>query len=345
MATFVCIDDIFLKHRPPGEHPERPERLLSIKRALDASDLGDRLVRLPPRPATVQELLAVHSAEYLHDVEQRMGPGAPSPSGWMDPDTYYGPGSYEAARSAAGGSIEVALHVLAGLQDNGFALVRPPGHHASRGRAMGFCLFNNVAVAAAAARAQGARVAIVDIDVHHGNGTEEIFLGDPNLLFISTHQYPFYPGTGAVGMFSARLTTSTTINMPLPQGSGGPEYRLAFAKVVLPALKRYAPDLLLVSAGFDTHARDPLAGMSLVEDDYADLVRMLRDVQPRMALILEGGYNLEALAHSVIAALRVLVETPSSSGLGRSRSDDPPGRGLLEEARLNIADVQRIHRL
>jgi acetoin utilization deacetylase AcuC-like enzyme len=345
VATFVCIDDIFLRHQPPGEHPERPERLMAISKALETSDLRDRVKRIPARPATDEEILRVHTDDYLHDIERRMGPNAPSPSGWLDPDTYYSAGTYEAARYAAGGTIDVAKRVLAGQRDNGFALVRPPGHHASRGRAMGFCLFNNIAIAATAARALGARVAIVDIDVHHGNGTEEIFLGDPSLLFISTHQYPFYPGTGAAMVTGAGMASGTTINVPLPQASGGPEYRLAFAKVVLPALRRYAPDLLLVSAGFDTHARDPLAGMSLVEDDYAELIRMLLSVQPRTALVLEGGYNLDALASSVLASLRVLVESSLPSAPGVERGDSPSGRGLLDEARQNIAEVQRIHHL
>jgi acetoin utilization deacetylase AcuC-like enzyme len=347
VATFVCIDDVFLKHRPPGEHPERPERLVAISKALEASDLRDRVRRIAARPATDEEILRVHTDDYLHDLEKRMGPNVASPSGWIDPDTYYGAGSFEAARNAAGATIDIAKRVLAGQRDNGFALVRPPGHHASRGRAMGFCLFNNIAIAAMAARATGARVAIVDIDVHHGNGTEDVFLGDPSLLFISTHQYPFYPGTGAAIVTGDGMASGTKINVPLPQGSGGPEYRLAFAKVVLPALRRYAPDLILVSAGFDTHARDPLAGMSLVEDDYAEMVRMLLDVQPKTALVLEGGYNLEALASSVLATLRVLVEyTPkSASAPGLAPEVDLSARGLLEEAKQNIAEVQRIHHL
>lgn len=352
MATFVCIDDVFLRHRPHGEHPERPERLSSIQRALELSDLRDRVRRIAPRPATSEELLRIHTPDYVHDLERRMGPNAATASGWMDPDTYYGPGSYDAALNAAGGAIEVALRVLRGQKDNGFALIRPPGHHASRGRAMGFCLLNNIAIAAAAARQEGARVAIVDIDVHHGNGTEEIFLGDPDLLFISTHQYPFYPGTGAAMVMGAGMASGTTINVPLPQGSGGPEYRLAFARVVLPALRRYAPDLILVSAGFDTHARDPLAGMSLVEDDYAVLIRMMLDVQPRLAMVLEGGYSLEALSQSVMVALQTLVEytppaanAPAGSAQNSDHSDESSSRGLLEEARLNVAEVQRIHHL
>ncbi len=345
MATFVCIDDIFLRHTPPGEHPERPERLIAIARALEASTLRDRVSRIAPRPATTEELLRVHSADYLHELERRMGPYAAEARGWIDPDTYYGPGSYEAALHAAGATVDVTMQVLASQRDNGFALVRPPGHHASRGRAMGFCFLNNIAIAAMAAKAAGARVAIVDIDVHHGNGTEDIFLSDSGLLFISTHQYPFYPGTGAAAVVGNGQAAGSTINIPLPQGSGGPEYRLAFQKVVLPALRRYTPDLILVSAGFDTHARDPLAGMSLLENDYVDLMQMLLYTQPRLALVLEGGYNLEALSQSVLAVLELLVSGSVATPENRSHFAENAARGLLDEARLSIADVQRIHHL
>jgi acetoin utilization deacetylase AcuC-like enzyme len=346
VATFVCTDELFLRHRPLGEHPERPERLTAILRGIDTSDLRDRIRRLPARKATAEELGRVHSPDYLHDLAVRMGPSSAAPSGWLDPDTYYGPDSYEAALGAAGGTVDLALRLLKSDADNGFALVRPPGHHAGRSRAMGFCLVNNIAVAAAAARAAGGRVAIVDIDVHHGNGTEEIFLGDPGLLFISTHQYPFYPGTGAAAVTGAGRGALHTVNIPLPQGSGGPEYRLAFSRVVLPALRRYAPDLILVSAGFDTHARDPLAGMSLVEDDYVELTRLLLSVQPRLGFVLEGGYHLEALAQSVVAVLHTLVDPSNATGYARpSDGVTLHPRSVIDEARQNIAEVQRLHGL
>lgn len=342
VTTYLCSDDVFLQHRPPGEHPECPERLSAITRAIEAADLSavgpGKLRRIPPRPATRDELLRVHSDEYLWDLEKRMGPNAPQPvGGWLDPDTYYGPGSWEAAMNAAGSATDLALRILASQNDNGFALVRPPGHHACRSRAMGFCLINNIAVAAAAAKAKGAKVAIVDIDVHHGNGTEEIFYGDPGLLFISTHQYPFYPGTGAATETGDGAAAGMTLNIPLPEGAAGPDYRLAFRKLVLPALRRFAPDLILVSAGFDGHARDPLAGMALREQDYADLVAQLLHVQPRLLLVLEGGYGLEGLSQSVVTVLTTLLSGSA-----------PPlqsGGDIHDGTRSTVSFLQRLHHL
>lgn len=344
VTTYLCTDDIFLQHRPQGEHPERPERLVAIVRALHESGLLSQVVRVPPRPATPDELRRVHSTQYLTDLEHRIGPNAQAAaSGWLDPDTYYGPGSYQAALNAAGGAIDLSLRVFRSQTDNGFALVRPPGHHACRERAMGFCLLNNIAAAALAVRAAGGRVAIVDFDVHHGNGTEQILTGHRDILFVSTHQYPFYPGTGAAAVAPDALSAGTTVNIPLPQGSAGEEYRLIFAKVVVPVLQRFAPDIILVSAGFDAHARDPLAGMSLVEEDYANMVRTLLSVQPRLALILEGGYHLDALAQSVISTLRVLISAHGSS----SDSDLVPTRGmpLMEEVRHLATTLQGLHHL
>lgn len=344
VTTYLCTDDIFLQHRPQGEHPERPERLVAIVRALHESGLLGQLQQVPPRPATPEELSRVHSAQYLSDLENRIGPKAQAHgSGWLDPDTYYGPGSYQAALYAAGGAIDLSLRVFHSQADNGFALVRPPGHHACRERAMGFCLLNNIAAAAFAVRAAGGRVAIVDFDVHHGNGTEQILTGNRDILFVSTHQYPFYPGTGAAAVDADTLTAGTTVNIPLPQGSAGEEYRLIFAKVVVPVLERFAPDIILVSAGFDAHARDPLAGMSLVEEDYANMVRTLLAVQPRLALILEGGYHLEALAGSVLSTLRVLL---AAHGQGENASLVPTGgMPLMEEVRHLAATLQGLHHL
>ena len=347
MATYLCSDDAFLQHKPLGEHPECPERLSSILGAIRGSDLRGRTVSLPPRRATDEELRRVHAVEYLADLRQRMGEVNPRGSGWLDPDTYYGPGTYQAALLAAGGTTELALKVLrsqpqpsTGSTDNGFALVRPPGHHARRDRAMGFCLLNNIAVAAAAARAQGARVAIVDFDVHHGNGTEEMFARDSGVLFISLHQFPYYPGTGAATSVGEGVGRGSTLNVPLPEGSGGPEYKLAFHKIVLPALRRFEPDLILVSAGFDAHARDPLAGMNLVEQDYARMIHALLAVQPRLCAVLEGGYHLESLGQSVVAVLRVLLDPGSFVETGHDAGERPS-----DEARARVTEVQRLHGL
>lgn len=336
-----------MDHKPLGEHPERPERLRAILDVLTKTGLLSRMQPLSPRPATQDELLAVHAAGYLHDLQERLG--TQSASGWLDPDTYFSPGTYRAARLAAGGSVELALRVLQGSRDNGIALVRPPGHHACRDRAMGFCLLNNVAVAAAAAQAAGGRVAIVDFDVHHGNGTEHIFQGARDLLLISTHQYPFYPGTGAAGPFGASpeaLALGTLINVPLPLGSTGTEYRLVFEQVVLPAVRRFSPDLVLVSAGFDGHARDPLAGMHLVESDYAWFCESLLAVQPRLALILEGGYHLDALAASVEAVVRVLLSAGDALPVpGASQPAAPTALPPLEEVRQLALSLRAMHHL
>jgi acetoin utilization deacetylase AcuC-like enzyme len=340
MATYLCSDDAFLAHKPLGEHPERPERLTAVLSAIRASELRGRTLPLAPRLATDEELRRVHAVEYLADLRQRMSEVNPRGAGWLDPDTYYGPGSYQAALLAAGGTTELALRVLRQSDANGFALVRPPGHHARRDRAMGFCLLNNIAVAAAAARAAGARVAIVDWDVHHGNGTEEIFARDSSVLFISLHQFPYYPGTGASTFVGEGGGRGATINLPLPEGSGGPEYKLAFQKVVLPALRRFEPDLILVSAGFDAHARDPLAGMNLVEQDYARMTHQLLSVQPRLVAVLEGGYQLEALGQSVVSVLRVLVDPASFAETGHDAGQPPS-----EAARARITEVQRLHGL
>jgi acetoin utilization deacetylase AcuC-like enzyme len=205
---------------------------------------------------------------------------------------------------------------------------------------MGFCLLNNIAIAAAAARAKGARVAIVDFDVHHGNGTEEIFSGSGGQLFISVHQFPFYPGTGAATAVGEGQGKGQIINIPLPESSGGAEYRLAFKKVVLPALRRFAPDLILISAGFDAHARDPLAGMALVEEDYAQLTHMLLQVQPRVCAVLEGGYQLDALASSVVAMLRVLIDPA-----GYVPSGHDAGQVAMDGARVMVSEVQKLHGL
>lgn len=343
MATYLCSDDAFLLHKPMGEHPERPERLTAVLSAIRASELRGRTLPLAPRPATDEELRRVHAVEYLQDLRQRMSEVNPRGSGWLDPDTYYGPGTYQAALLAAGGTTELALRVLRQSDKdgkNGFALVRPPGHHARRDRAMGFCLLNNVAVAAAAARAAGARVAIIDWDVHHGNGTEEIFARDSAVLYISLHQFPYYPGTGAATSIGEGVGRGATINLPLPEGSGGPEYKLAFQKIVLPALRRFEPDLILVSAGFDAHARDPLAGMNLVEQDYARMTHQLLSIQPRLVAVLEGGYQLEALGQSAVAVLRVLVDPASFAETGHDAGELPS-----EAARARITETQRLHSL
>ena len=237
-------------------------------------------------PASRAEVERCHDAAYVErllGVSERM---------LLDPDTVASATSYEAALLAAGTAIEAARR-------GAFALVRPPGHHALRERAMGFCLFNNVAIAARAAQAEGVgRVAIVDWDVHHGNGTEAIFRDDDSVLFVSLHQWPFYPGTGGPDD-----QDKTTLNVPLAAGSGDAEYADAFTQIVEPAVARFEPELVLVSAGFDAHVEDPLAGMDVTEEGFRELARRSAALGPRTAAVLEGGYNLETLPRLVVAAL------------------------------------------
>jgi acetoin utilization deacetylase AcuC-like enzyme len=288
----------------PG-HPESPERLDAIEQALRREGLLGRLVARSAPEATEAQLEAVHDPAYVRRILAR----APSHGlVEIDPDTYMGPHSLAAALRAAGAVVHAADLVLGGEVEAAFCNVRPPGHHAERARAMGFCLFNNVAVGAAHALASHEleRVAIIDFDVHHGNGTEDIFRDDSRVLMCSTYQYPLYPYV--VGAMEA----GHMVNVPLAPGSGGAELRDAVREHWLPELDRFAPELILVSAGFDAHREDPLASLELTEDDYAWVTSALRDVADRhahghMICSLEGGYALGALGRSAAACVRALM--------------------------------------
>jgi len=300
----LLLDDpIFDAHRPLGHHPERPERLKAARAAIEGLPVA--WDRVTAREASADELALVHDAKYVAAAEKLRGV-----SGYLDPDTYVSTESIAAARTAAGGLIALVDRVI-DENTGGVALVRPPGHHARRARAMGFCLFNNIAVAAAHARKSGiGRVAIVDWDVHHGNGTQEAFYEDPTVLYISTHQFPFYPGTGAVTETGAGAGVGYTINVPMHAGAGDGEYRAAFDRIVAPALESFAPELVLVSAGFDAAARDPLAEMNVTAEGFGYMAHVVgeaaRSAKGRIALVLEGGYDLtsleEGLAHSIAGA-------------------------------------------
>lgn len=317
-AGFV-YDPVYLKHNT-GEHVENPKRLKAIISHLEETGLIKELAQLRPRAASIDEIAAAHDKQYIIQIRDRASRGG----GWLDADTVISPGSYEAAIYAAGGTIEAVDAVMEGRLKSAFALVRPPGHHATYRQAMGFCLFNNVAIATKYAlnRYSMARIAIVDFDVHHGNGTQEAFYSNPQVLYISTHEAPLYPGTGRIDETGREAGLGTTINIPLPAGCGDGEYIKVFEEIITPAVLRFKPELIMVSAGYDAHWSDGIALMEVTVTGFGQMVKIIMRLadelcEGRLVLGLEGGYNLNALAYSVKATFDIL--------LGRENVDDPLG--------------------
>jgi acetoin utilization deacetylase AcuC-like enzyme len=296
-------------HDTGGRHPERPARVRAALEGIDEAGLRDAVVDLAPRRATAGELTRVHPQDYLDSVEAfcRAGGGA------IDPDTLVGPGSWDTALLAAGGVLAAIDGLENGQGETAFVAGRPPGHHALAAQSMGFCLINNIAVGAAALAARGQRVVIVDFDVHHGNGTQAIFWNDPRVLYISTHEWPLYPGTGRVEETGGPDAPGLTMNIPLPAGATGDVLLRAADEAMAPVVDDFAPTWVLVSAGFDAHRADPLAQLRLTAGDFADLMGRIRAFAPRpgrTVAVLEGGYDLDALRLSVGATLARMLDRP-----------------------------------
>lgn len=340
MATALLYDPLFLEH-DTGQHPESPERLVAIMAAITASGLLARLKTPTIVPATVDDLVAVHAPAYVHGVERLSATGG----GYLDPDTPVSPRSYAVALLAAGAAIGAVDAVCDGQVQSAFALVRPPGHHATPGRGMGFCLFNNVAVAVRHAQGRGLRrVLVVDYDVHHGNGTQDTFWADDAVLYFSTHEYPFYPGTGDVHEIGTGPGRGYTVNVPLPAAAGDAGYRSVFSDVLAPVARRFRPQLIAVSAGYDTHWLDPIGMMSASVAGFADLAGTLQALagelcEGRLFFALEGGYALRALGPAVVATLQVLLGEPPADPIG------PPPRRAEPDVRGIIARVRAVHGL
>jgi acetoin utilization deacetylase AcuC-like enzyme len=337
----VADDRLFDEHRPRGYHPERPERLGAARRALfRAETAGIPTHRIALRDASLEELSVAHDRAYVETLCALSGREAR-----IDADTYIGARSVDAARRAAGSAAALVEDLIAGSDTGarvGVALLRPPGHHATRDTGMGFCLFNNVAVAAYAALQKGLqRVAIVDWDVHHGNGTQDIFWDDGRVLYVSLHQFPFYPGTGAAEEVGTGDGKGTTVNVPLSAGATDATYAAAFHEIVEPVLHDFAPELILLSAGFDAHERDPLASMRLSAQGYGTMARSIASAaaasaKGRIGVLLEGGYDLGALEDSLYATLAALGVQ------GGAHAPNPPQAEVAPAHRREIADARKV---
>jgi acetoin utilization deacetylase AcuC-like enzyme len=337
MSLILIHSERFAEHQTPPGHPERSERAEVMEVVAGRwRERGTEVIA--PRAATREQLARVHDADYLSRIAETAGRSVA-----LDPDTYTSPESHEIALLAAGAAVDAVERVMSGSHRSAMALVRPPGHHAERHRAMGFCLYNNVAVAAAHARAAGAsKVAIVDYDVHHGNGTQHIFEADPSVLYVSTHQFPFYPGTGAAEEVGVGRGTGFTVNLPLEAGAVDEDFQLLFSAVVVPLLLQFEPDLVLVSAGFDAHERDPLGGLRLSTGAFAAMTAELRDVaeeccRGRLVAVTEGGYDLHALAASIDGALEALA-APASAAAHAGRW---PASGIASTRGRSSADAAK----
>lgn len=332
--TGIVFDPVFLKHDQSG-HPEDAKRLESIISGLKEKGLIEKVKQIASRSAEIDEIAVCHTKEYVQYVKEFCKKGG----GYLDPDTYTNKNSFLAASTAVGSSIDLTQAVIKAELKNGFALVRPPGHHALVNRSMGFCLFGNIAIAAKAALLQPgiSKVAIVDFDVHHGNGTQALVGDNPNILFISSHQYPFYPGTGSIREIGQGKAEGTIINIPLQAGVGDNGFKTVYEKIVISSLERFKPELILISAGYDAHWDDPLANLSLSLTGYNWISRELiksaeRICSGKIIFFLEGGYNLQVLSNGVANTIRGLLGIESfEDPLGKSNNEEPDIERVINE--------------
>lgn len=327
MSILLFADERVAEHRPPQGHPERPERYVAAVQGVEAAGFGDAIEWREPTLAPETALVAVHDQAHIDSIFAR----GDDQYVQIDADTHMSTGSLTAARLAAGAGLDAIEALRAGEADGAFCLVRPPGHHATPTRAMGFCLFNNIGVAAQAITDAGERVAIIDFDAHHGNGTQDAFFERDDVLFVSTHEYPQYPGTGALTERGRGVGAGYTINLPMPSGATGDVYLRAFEEVVEPALEGFAPDWILLSAGFDAHRADPLTRLGLTSGDYEAMTRRIVDhAKPgRRIAFLEGGYDLDALGHSTASCVAAML---GESYGAESQTNGGPGNAMIDAA-------------
>ena len=343
MPAGYVSSEIYQRHET-GNHVEGKDRLTAIDTMLEKTKVKEQLVHISPRPASIDEIAAVHDRDYIRSLQAEIDSGG----GWLDPDTYASPGSWEAAVYAAGGLMTAIEQIMEHKADGVFAAVRPPGHHAVPSHQMGFCLFNNIAIAArfALSNYDIKRILIVDFDVHHGNGTQEIFYSESQVLYFSTHEYPWYPFTGAAEETGKGAGEGYTVNVPLESGLGDNEYLAVFNEVLLPVARRFQPDLVLVSAGYDAHWQDTISNMTLTTMGFARMTKIIKAItdefcRGRLVFTLEGGYNRLALAYSVTATFELLM--------GHDEVYDPLGPPPMSYSPRDFGDfvsrIRSIHRL